>query len=391
VSIAFFNPGKTLNDRLDFIVFLFFILLMFLAPYSTAVAEVVFVVVFLCGIVKLATCRGALGGAKRLFLMPANLSAWALFLIFGISMVLSSDVSRSFRYWFFKWGEEVLIFYLAQFFLTREKVIFLLKLFIFTALVVFIQAALQYFMRPLVIDGVQGPFNNPNNLGAYCALVIFIIFCGIFVKDTLQRIFYTICFIFCIAVLFFTYCRGALLAVGIGLALIAAVFLRRKSKLAFWLLLIVLTLSIAAYVTFWSSGLVASDNQRIVLLSSAINMFVNAPWFGQGVGLFIMKVQSFGGIAGSYAHNCYLQMLAETGIFGLLSFLCLIGFVLSAAKKYLVDKKDLWGSGLYLGVATFLLHATFDNQLYSARLSLIFWVLLAFLYILAHQAKNEYN
>jgi O-antigen ligase len=75
----------------------------------------------------------------------------------------------------------------------------------------------------------------------------------------------------------------------------------------------------------------------------------------------------------SYAHNCFLQIWVETGIFSLISFMIfVISLVYRGVKKFLVSK-DLVFLGLLSGVVGFLAHSFFDNNLYSLRLAIVFW------------------
>lgn len=68
---------------------------------------------------------------------------------------------------------------------------------------------------------------------------------------------------------------------------------------------------------------------RLPLWKAAIAMFKDAPVFGSGIGQYIVAASM-----GTEAHNAYLQLLAETGIIGLLLFLMVLaGNFLYTARK----------------------------------------------------------
>ncbi len=88
-------------------------------------------------------------------------------------------------------------------------------------------------------------------------------------------------------------------------------------------------------------GLWANENaiQRLVFFADGLKLFKRSPVYGLGLGAFengIKSVQSFAYVT-KYAHNHYIQTLAETGVIGLLLFLLLLG--VSAAAVILERKR----------------------------------------------------
>lgn len=87
-------------------------------------------------------------------------------------------------------------------------------------------------------------------------------------------------------------------------------------------------------------GLWANENaiQRLVFFDDGLKLFRRSPVTGLGIGAFengIKSVQSFY-YETKYAHNHYIQSLAETGVIGLLLFLALLG---GSAAAVLLDRR----------------------------------------------------
>jgi len=116
-------------------------------------------------------------------------------------------------------------------------------------------------------------------------------------------------------------------------------------------------------------------------------MIKERPLFGHGLSTFMGNFPKYGkgyyyltqGII-PYAHNCYLQIAAETGIVGLASFLCLIGTFFTHTIISLKKIKNRFYhavlSGISAGIIVTLVHSAVDTNLYSLQLSVLFWLML---------------
>lgn len=87
-------------------------------------------------------------------------------------------------------------------------------------------------------------------------------------------------------------------------------------------------------------GLWANENaiQRLVFFADGMKIFRRSPIVGLGLGAFengIKSVQSFAYVT-KYAHNHYIQTLAETGVVGLALFLLLLG---GSAAAVVLDRR----------------------------------------------------
>ncbi len=113
---------------------------------------------------------------------------------------------------------------------------------------------------------------------------------------------------------------------------------------------------------------------------------------GTGIGAFETVYPQYGQSDGTlrvdYAHNDYLQVLADSGIVGgiiALSFIVLIGFAMARATR----SRDPFACGLALGLSAgilgLLVHSLFDFNLQIPSNALLFLVLAG---VLAHLAST---
>ena len=90
------------------------------------------------------------------------------------------------------------------------------------------------------------------------------------------------------------------------------------------------------------------------------------------------------GLGAQYAHNCYLQIWAETGLLSLSCFFLFLGTILAAGKKALNIQPLMPASyvtaATMSGIIAFLVHGFFDVHFYSAQLSALFWLMAGLLF-----------
>ena len=124
---------------------------------------------------------------------------------------------------------------------------------------------------------------------------------------------------------------------------------------------------------------------RLNVWLEGIEMIKDRLFFGHGINTFMRIFQAYREnlhLGLTYAHNCYIQLAAETGIVGLLCFLWIIVKVfqqLLGNIKHIIAQDQNCGVlaiGLLSGIFAFLVHSFFDTNFYSLQLSfyLCFWV-----------------
>jgi len=119
-----------------------------------------------------------------------------------------------------------------------------------------------------------------------------------------------------------------------------------------------------------SQGL--SQEGRLAIWSDTLHVISAYPWTGCGLGAYQRGLYEFKHVAPlntvDYAHNDYLQILAELGIPGALLFAALAVFVLRRTLTVVLTRRDDPNWGLALGILGALLaagiHSLADFNLY---------------------------
>jgi putative inorganic carbon (HCO3(-)) transporter len=114
---------------------------------------------------------------------------------------------------------------------------------------------------------------------------------------------------------------------------------------------------------------------------AAIGMVRDRPLLGHGLNRFMAIYLDYwvgGQHQPRYAHNCYLQMAAETGLVGLAAFLALLWTLvahLAAGARRLTSKEQILLLGLLGGLLVFAAQAAIDTNFYALRQAALFWTL----------------
>lgn len=237
---------------------------------------------------------------------------------------------------------------------------------------------------------VTGPFKNQNGLAGYLACMVPIMLS--FALWTWEKLKVKVGFILMTSMLIFssflTFCRGGWLGLMFGVIFVGSLIsYKRLTKKAFWTLSLFIYFLVVPVVTaslfFFNNTPIGtnSNGERFIILRGAWRMIVEHPFLGKGLGTFMDYCAAYTNNFGTYyAHNCFVQIWAESGIFALLSFLFLIGYVFHRILKTVVKVPASLDSlaliGLSAGLVGFLTHSFFDSHLYILQLSFLFWLVL---------------
>ena len=107
-----------------------------------------------------------------------------------------------------------------------------------------------------------------------------------------------------------------------------------------------------------------------VLIAAFVYMTTKLP-FVRRFGDFAPPEETYRG----YAHNSYLQIWAETGIFGAVFFMIPLAVILwRKAPRRGTGPPLSAGSALWTGLLAFLIQAFFDTNFHALQTSLLFWI-----------------
>ncbi|MDD4899726.1 MAG: O-antigen ligase family protein [Candidatus Omnitrophica bacterium] len=365
----------------------------FFIPISKAIIEVFIYFAIVSFIVKKFLQR------EDFVKTPLNLSIFFYFFFCFVSIFISTNYGISSRSFLGKVLQNIALFFVASETLCSEK---RLKSFIavlsLSALVLGTDGIYQYFthkdfirQRPdLMIPRIYATFTSPSDFGCYLTIVIPFALAQIFVKThkkALKLLFFGL-FVLSFTCLVLTVSRGAWFAF-IGSILFMSIWIHSLAVffLVLGVVLIVLQPSLNYYIKERLNNFFVfcdpSSIDRKYMWEAGWKMFLSRPILGLGLGTFMFNFKKFvnpGFAYISYAHNCYLQMLAEIGIIGSIAFLSILASFFFFGIKELFKKKlsFTWYTLLAAQAAIlgYCIQMVVDTSFYSLDLGVLFWLIL---------------
>lgn len=224
------------------------------------------------------------------------------------------------------------------------------------------------------------PFISPNLLACYLAMIIFLSL-GIVLqylkeKRKVLMLFLTILGIGLFSYVFFlTQSFGAWLIFFIVMLLFfyATKFINTKAIAIIILMLIIIgtIFNLRIDKSKPHTQLLFSAEKRLSYWKETLNLIKHYPISGLGIGNFNLRETR-------NAHNSYLQIWAETGLFGLLSWLGIITvFIRSGIKLILTKQLSNYRLGIFLAGIYFILHNFIESALFFYQVAFLWWVILA--------------
>lgn len=360
----------------------------FFLPASNRIAEISIGIGILAWIIN----RAASCDIRPLY-TKLSIPIFAYLIINLLSLVFTTNFYISLRALIGKLAEYILIYFLAvETINTKERLRNMLAILLASAAIIAIDGVAQQYTkvdilrgRPMALNGITGPFKNQNDLGSFISLVFPISLSFLFfTKKNKKKLFMLVVSSILLACLIATYSRGAW--VGVLMGVFAILFLKKKRLIPIFLTgLIILFFLLPPSLKYRASQIFNfrehTVTHRHMLWNTAIDMTRAHPITGQGVGTFMYNFAKYrprGNEGVYYAHNCFLQIAAEVGLFGLAAFIWILAaFFYNAFNtiKYLKDGFHLAAlMGLTGGLIAFLIHSAVDTNLYSLPLAMLFWI-----------------
>jgi len=203
------------------------------------------------------------------------------------------------------------------------------------------------------------------------------------------------------ACLVLTYSRGAWLSL---LAVIGVYGMLCNRKI-FWLLILLPVGMICGHDAILERIMSiinptdTSSTLRIALWESTIAMIMDKPLLGIGWGSYWLVYPNYdfflnnANVTIFHAHNMYLNIAAEIGIPGLITFLSIMYGHIRLALSVLGGAVESWSSGLMLGIIAaiggIIINGLTDYVMFNIQLSMLYWLLNGLIVIVWQQGQQH--
>ena len=247
-----------------------------------------------------------------------------------------------------------------------------------------------FYGHPLsAFSRMTGPYENPVDLATYLIVVIPMIVVRCLSETGRRSWFFGGFFLILGGCVIRTASQGAWLGLAVGLAVLF-VFVRRLRMPLVLCTAAVLVMGAWLLATGHLRGsldtLALGMQDRLYMWQAAVRMIQDRPILGHGLNTFMANYLEYwtgGEWQPRYAHNCFLQLSAETGLGGLATCLWLLGAVMWSWWRTIRSLPDsaptrLMVLGLGAGLLGFLVQSAFDTNFYSLRQATLFWTLAGF-------------
>ena len=389
--------------------------MLILLPISKAFSEIAFGVLLICRLIQWVAAGSRNDSPwSRPALRPLLIALAAFLLICALSITASRWPMLSLRGFIGKWLEYLVLFALAVDLGHRKGVPQRAMLALACSLVlVFIEIITQEFFDKGIFLGhgygayerATGPYENPSDLATYLIVVIPSLLCyAVSRRGWLRRGLLALVGT-SVVMLARTDALGAWIGLFVGLGAVVLMFPRLRRYGA----LVVVGLMLAVWwmppqreghhgtayrrETFNMNRLGTTD--RVNMWRAAIRMIRDRPILGHGVNTFMANYLDYwvgGERQPRYAHNCYLQVAAETGLIGaacFLVFLSLLFMEMVVGLRAGLIEHPLWLSGFFAGLLGFAVQAAGDTNFYAMRQAVLFWTLAGLAVGLCHQPRPD--
>jgi putative inorganic carbon (HCO3(-)) transporter len=351
---------------------------------------------------------------------PFDIGITLLVVLSACSIWASPDREFSFYNYYNLMGRYILIYYLAvNNIRSSSQVKRLIWAMLASAVVVSLYGFHQYFFGANVsamewVDGEQFPdlkmrvfstLENPNLLAGFLVTMMAIASGMGYKSDTLKsKIIFSALVILFGGCLVLTYSRGA----WISLLAIIGMYGVLCNRKIFWLLLLLPIIALFAHDALLERLMSimnptdTSSTLRLALWESTIAMIMDKPFFGIGWGAYWMVYPDYDFFINNpntkifHAHNMYLNIAAEIGIPGLITFLSMMYGHARLALSSIRGMAQHWSSGVMLGIVGaicgLIVNGFTDYVLFNIQLSMLFWLLNALIVVvwqLNHQRQDQ--
>ncbi|OHA48719.1 MAG: hypothetical protein A2806_01170 [Candidatus Terrybacteria bacterium RIFCSPHIGHO2_01_FULL_48_17] len=228
------------------------------------------------------------------------------------------------------------------------------------------------------------PFSDPHTLSLFLGIAFFCTAGLLGSMSRTARPFAIFAMILMVAAIILSFSRGGYAAVLVGFFVFAVLRWRnfsghmRAMVFSVALLLFVLFLFIAPFRDRFAASFDVNEGSfaaRLLLWQDTTTIFFKHPLLGVGLGgLAATLGPQLAFRIPTNAHNTYLEMASELGIFGLMFW---VGMLYAAFLAF-VKQKTLLAHGFAASIAVFAAQSLVETTLYSPQVLFVFVVLAGF-------------
>jgi len=246
------------------------------------------------------------------------------------------------------------------------------------------QFLFQRGMLELGYNRINGSFVHPNVFSQYLLLILFILF-YLFNTRSLklwQKFFVYPMLAIVIAELLLTFTRATWIALAISFMIFVFIKTAFSQKVKFFFIGAAIMISVFPFAQKRFSDIqdkkyyqLSSWQWRLKQWSETYESFLEHPFIGSGMGMHERDFKIM-------AHNDYLRIAYETGIFGLIFYASILFFILFFAfrqtqKEKVIAESNRYKIGLSI-IASLMIMSMADNLARSTVVILYFFIACAY-------------
>lgn len=295
-------------------------------------------------------------------------AVYAPFISFGISALISTVFSKDFwhseRIFFERYLFYFIVFEIGRYaFISKTikkvlagsfniDIVSVVKyVFIVAGLIMGLGGVTDYFrLHPARLFSVFGYEIQFFMLPLYIIYFLPVVYCFMFKGNTsMQRILGVLTFALLLSCMVFTGSRAAWIAGPVSLMFISFLIDKKHLKyliLVFFICLFMIYLFMRIRLSDFGTYFIRKD-----IMQAAIDIFRDNVLVGAGPGMYEKLVYNYSkGYIFIHAHNMYLEILAELGIVGLVTFSTIFIVFYARVLKSFLSLKESAGKFLYTGL-----------------------------------------
>jgi O-antigen ligase len=228
-----------------------------------------------------------------------------------------------------------------------------------------------------------GPFESPNYLAMFLVPVLFAI-SPLYqsAKNSSAKTILVLSLLLPVLAIFFADSRAGLLALAIGLVVLASSQFKTLKRLKFFI--IIIAVAATAIIITLTGNHAGSDHARLQIYHYAWQLLQHNWFSGIGLADFQNQVASLAKAAGDqgfiqyllpyalHPQNLYLAWWLNLGLPGLVGFVMLVVVWLKKIIKHLSNYQT---AAIFTAMIAILVHGLFDTTYFKNDLAAIFWLI----------------